>query len=162
MIQLALVLKMTTAQVVQTSVTVNNYSPIQDYVHPDDQTQPTFYFLINLRLFQTLRQITNRWRKTKTITKFQVENCFICSMQENRLIFTCFYFVISTFWLSLCKPQSSKKAWWWRASVARGGTPHIKGVGMLVVSLKGVSFGFWSHLGCSGQNTIIFSREDLV
>ena len=32
---------MTTAQVVETSVTVNN-SPIQDYVHPDDQTQPTF------------------------------------------------------------------------------------------------------------------------
>ena len=35
-------LKMTTAQVVETSVTVNNNSPIQDYVHPDDQTQPTF------------------------------------------------------------------------------------------------------------------------
>ena len=40
-IQLTLTLKMTTAQVVETSVTVNN-SPIQDYVHPDDQTQPTF------------------------------------------------------------------------------------------------------------------------
>ena len=40
MIQLTLTLKMTTAQVVETSVTVNN-SPIQDYVHPDDQTQPT-------------------------------------------------------------------------------------------------------------------------
>ena len=25
-----------------TSVTVNNNSPIQDYVHPGDQTQPTF------------------------------------------------------------------------------------------------------------------------
>jgi len=33
---------MTTAPVVETSVTVNNNSPIQDYVHPDDQTQPTF------------------------------------------------------------------------------------------------------------------------
>ena len=33
---------MTTAQVVETSFTVNNNSPIQDYVHPDDQTQPTF------------------------------------------------------------------------------------------------------------------------
>ena len=33
---------MTTAQVVETSVTVNNNSPIQDYVHPDDQTQRTF------------------------------------------------------------------------------------------------------------------------
>ena len=35
-------LKMTTALVVETSVTVNNNSPIQDYIHPDDQTQPTF------------------------------------------------------------------------------------------------------------------------
>ena len=31
--------------------------------------------------------------------------------------------------------------------------------GMFVVSLRGVNFGFWSHLGCSGQNAIIFSRE---
>ena len=35
----------------------------------------------------------------------------------------------------------------------------MKGVGMLVVSLRGLNFGFWSHLGCSGQNTIIFSRD---
>ena len=41
-IQLTLTLKMTTAQVVETSVTVNNNSPIQDYLHLDDQTQPTF------------------------------------------------------------------------------------------------------------------------
>jgi len=40
-----------------------------------------------------------------------------------------------------------------------GGTPNMKGVGVLVVSLRGVTFGFWSHLGCSGQNAIIFSRE---
>ena len=33
---------MTTAQVVEISVTVNNNSPIQDYVHPYNQTQPTF------------------------------------------------------------------------------------------------------------------------
>ena len=33
---------MTTALVVETSVTVNYNSPIQDYVHSDDQTQPTF------------------------------------------------------------------------------------------------------------------------
>ena len=43
-----------------------------------------------------------------------------------------------------------------------GGTPQMKGVGMLVVSLSGVNFGFWSYLGCSWQNTIIFSREGLV
>ena len=41
-IQLTLTLKMTTAQVVETSVSVNSNSPIQDYVHPDDQTQPTY------------------------------------------------------------------------------------------------------------------------
>ena len=45
-IQLTLTLKMTTAQVVETSVTVNNNSPIQDYVHLDDQTQPTFNCMI--------------------------------------------------------------------------------------------------------------------
>ena len=32
---------------------------------------------------------------------------------------------------------------------------------MLVVSLRGVHFGFWSHLGCSGQNAIKFSCKDL-
>ena len=32
---------MTTARVVETSVTVNN-SPIQDYGHQDDHTQPTY------------------------------------------------------------------------------------------------------------------------
>ena len=56
-IQLTLTLKMimTTAQVVETSVAVSNNSPIQDYVHPDDQTEPTFIKLIietaNIRLF---------------------------------------------------------------------------------------------------------------
>ena len=33
---------MTTAQVAETSVSVNNNSPIQDYVYLDDQTRPTF------------------------------------------------------------------------------------------------------------------------
>ena len=41
-IQITLTLKMTTAQVVETSVTVNNNGPIQNYVHPDDQTQHTY------------------------------------------------------------------------------------------------------------------------
>ena len=31
---------MTTAQVDEMSVTVNDNSPIQDYIHPDYQTQP--------------------------------------------------------------------------------------------------------------------------
>ena len=42
-----------------------------------------------------------------------------------------------------------------------GDSPYEKG-GMLVVSLRGINFGFWSLLGCSGQNVIIFSREGLV
>ena len=42
---------MTTGQVVETSVIVNNNSPIEDYVHRDDQTQPTFEML---KLFQTM------------------------------------------------------------------------------------------------------------
>ena len=43
---------MTTAQVVETSVTVNNNSPIQDYAHPDDQTQPfeVIYYMAILAL----------------------------------------------------------------------------------------------------------------
>ena len=35
-------LKVKRAQVVETSVT--NNSPIQDYVHPDDHTQPKYYY----------------------------------------------------------------------------------------------------------------------
>ena len=43
-----------------------------------------------------------------------------------------------------------------------GGDSDMKGVGKLVVSLRGVNFGFWSHLGCSGQNAVMFSRQGLV
>ena len=43
-----------------------------------------------------------------------------------------------------------------------GGDSDMKWTGMFVVSLRGVNFGFWSRLGCSGQNVIIFSRQGLV
>ena len=43
-----------------------------------------------------------------------------------------------------------------------GGESHMKGAGMLVVSLRGVNCGLWSHLGCSGQTAIMFSLEGLV
>ena len=42
------------------------------------------------------------------------------------------------------------------------GDSHVKGAGMLVVSLRGVNFRFWSHLVCSGENAIILSRDGLV
>ena len=38
----------------------------------------------------------------------------------------------------------------------------MKVVRLLVVTLRGVNFGFWSHLGYSEQNDIILSREGLV
>ena len=41
--QLTLTLKKTTAQIVETSVTINNNSLVQDYVHPDDQTLRYMY-----------------------------------------------------------------------------------------------------------------------
>ena len=36
----------------------------------------------------------------------------------------------------------------------------MKGAGMLVVSLRGVNFRFWSHLGCS--DAIVFSRQYIL
>ena len=35
----------------------------------------------------------------------------------------------------------------------------MKQTGMLVVSLRGVNFGFWYRLGCSGQSANILSRQ---
>ena len=40
--QLTLTLKTTAAQVFKTSVTFNYNSPIEDYVHRDDHSQPTY------------------------------------------------------------------------------------------------------------------------
>ena len=45
---------------------------------------------------------------------------------------------------------------------ARGGDSHMKQTGMLVVSLRGVNFGFWSRLGCYGQSANILCRQGLV
>ena len=43
-----------------------------------------------------------------------------------------------------------------------GGDSHMKQTGMLVVSLRGVNFGFWSRLGCSGQSANILSHQGHV
>ena len=42
-------------------------------------------------------------------------------------------------------------------SLARGGDSHMKQKGMLVVSLRGANFVFWSRLGCPGQSANILS-----
>ena len=57
--QLTLRVKMTTAQVVETSVTVNNNSPIQGYVHPNDQTRPTFEMTPGFKPLAVLIDILN-------------------------------------------------------------------------------------------------------
>ena len=62
-IQLTSILKMTTAQVCETSVTANNNSPLQDYVHQDNQTQPTFDIL-----FCYASSITNEVIQTNLVT----------------------------------------------------------------------------------------------
>ena len=41
--------------------------------------------------------------------------------------------------------------YFYNSNLIPGGTPHTKGVGMLIISLRGVNFGIWSHLGCSGK-----------
>ena len=53
----SLTLKVTTAQAVETSVTVNNNSPIQDNFHPDDQTQPTYEMTPGFKPFKMLFRI---------------------------------------------------------------------------------------------------------
>ena len=47
---------MTNAEIVETSATVNDNSPIQDYVHPDNQTQPTFKMTPGFKSFTLLNQ----------------------------------------------------------------------------------------------------------
>ena len=39
---------------------------------------------------------------------------------------------------------------------------RMKQKGMLVVSLRGANFGFWSCLGCSGHSTNILSRQETL
>ena len=59
--QLTLTLKMTTAQGVETSVTVTNISPIQDFVRPDDQTQPTYEMTPGFKPFTVLLLFPGFW-----------------------------------------------------------------------------------------------------
>ena len=55
--------KMTTAQVVETSETVNNNSPLQDYGYPDDHTEHTLkalfimFFLTTCRVLQQINYL---------------------------------------------------------------------------------------------------------
>ena len=83
MIQLTFTLKMTTAQVVETSVAVNNNSPIQDYVHPHDQTQPTLEMTPGFQPFTFLK------KKIKIFANFKIF--------ESKIVNSRFY-LTSRFW----------------------------------------------------------------
>ena len=53
--------KMTIAQVVETSVTINNNSPI----HPDDQTQPTFEVTLGFKPFTVVSALFETFHKPR-------------------------------------------------------------------------------------------------
>ena len=63
---------MTAAQVVETSVTVDNNIPIQDYVHPDDQTQPTFQMTPGFKPFTKIIFMTSTPFPVKTVLVYPV------------------------------------------------------------------------------------------
>ena len=77
-------LKMTAIQVVKTSVTVNNNSPIQDYVHPDDQTQPSFEMTPGFKPFTHYKR--NKLANIKAKPECSGHVLPVIGNPENRLI----------------------------------------------------------------------------
>ena len=65
-----LTLKVTTAQVVKTPVTVNRNSPIQDYVHADNHTQPTYEKNPGFKPFTVMIMMEIIFRKSSTAAIF--------------------------------------------------------------------------------------------
>ena len=76
---------MTTAEVVETSVTVNN-SPIQDYVHPDDQTQPTFEMTPGFKPFTMMKILAIRYSTTFIILRNHEETLTSSLPSKQRLV----------------------------------------------------------------------------
>ena len=66
---------MTTPQVVERSVTVNNNSPIQDYVDPDDHIQPTYEITPGFKPF-TVLELFIKYVITAIEKKSTVRNTF--------------------------------------------------------------------------------------
>ena len=91
-IQLTLTLKMTTVQVVETSVTVNNNSPIQDYVHPDDQTQPTFKMTPGFKPFTELHialrmmKCPHHWLSSINLFSIKAEKLQLLAKKVQRIL----------------------------------------------------------------------------
>ena len=96
-VQLTLTLKMTTAQVVETSVTVNNNSPIQDYVHPDDQTQP-FEMTPGFKPF-TYKTLMEKFEKIILKREFLFLSLVLCNFVTFEILIC--YFMLDIFFYSL-------------------------------------------------------------
>ena len=68
--QMNLTLRMTSAQVIEMSVSVTTNSPSQDYTHPDDHTLPAYHMTPGFKPFT----------KKNFGTKYcQIYTCLICS-----------------------------------------------------------------------------------
>ena len=59
---------MTTLQVVEMSITINN-SPIQDYIHPQDYTQPTYELTPGFKCFTVLESTKTKRVKNQGSTR---------------------------------------------------------------------------------------------
>ena len=59
---------------------------------------------------------------------------------------------IMSLWVKIIQGEQEKK------QARKPGGSHIKQMRMLVISLRGVNFGFWSHYLCSGED-LICSRQ---
>ena len=93
-----------TAQIVETSVTVNNNSPIHDYFHPDDQTQPTFdimrlTFYQNLLIGQeTSVCFPHEWVPFPATNKTVHNNEVSVKAGAHKVGFYCTLILVSTLW----------------------------------------------------------------
>ena len=65
---------MTSAQVVETSVTVTDNSPFQDYPHPDDHTTQSFSFYVRWRAVSCLQNsfLSGRFEKDSLGLKLDI------------------------------------------------------------------------------------------
>ena len=89
---------MTNAQVVEISVTVNNNCPIQDYVHPDDHTQPIYTLYMLFRYFVLARTDPDpKAPAGKAFTGFIVD-ADAPGVTKGRKVF---FFFLDHFWLWL-------------------------------------------------------------
>ena len=83
------------------------------------------------------------------------------NVKKNEIFFKLFWYTVSCP-LKIKITQFPVSYYLIQTPPGGGRNSHMKQTGMLVVSLRGVNFGFWSRLGCPGQSANILSRQGLV